>query len=222
MKRLSKRILVLLVTCLVFRGPSGMAQSASTSVYKSLFEAINRVRDSDFGPFQEKVSDLWLKMIMDASTLASLHQTNEPMPDLYRRSLELDSKALDRISTPDSSLNVEARFGICEGVTIDLSAKVKASKKTQKPYPLITVTATTLDGSAPKQGYEVWCVVEAWRDDPAKQERFNKLSTPTDKILAPGYYVMWTCKSKKDGDKKPVKVEGASFDKQGVDLPVPN
>ncbi len=105
----------------------------------------------------------------------------------------------------------------------DLELKSAWVKQPGISSPMVTGTVNTVDETHGKgvPGCEVWYVPYAWQDDPSRNERFDKLSTPTTKLLPVGRFLMWTRKSAKEGERKPVNPGDDHKTKKEVDIPAP-
>jgi hypothetical protein len=104
----------------------------------------------------------------------------------------------------------------------DLKLKTYWIEQRRDRPPMVRVSVNTIGrGGRGVHGCEVWYVPYAWQDDTSRRERFDKLSTPTSKLLSVGHYVMWTRSSGKEGERKPVSPgDDGKADKE-VDLPAP-
>jgi hypothetical protein len=69
-------------------------------------------------------------------------------------------------------------------------------------YNGVTVRVRTLKDGREVQGCEVWYTLKAFKDYKDKYMRFDRLSSPTSAVLAPGNYLIWAHTSLGDGPKK--------------------
>lgn len=107
---------------------------------------------------------------------------------------------------------------VLQSVADDLRIKAAHCVKSEGGWAtLINAIVTTKKDGKVVTEHEVWFVQLGWADAPERWERFPKLSSPTEKSLAPGIYMMRV----KNGESTPIEIGGDGKNQQGVDLIAP-
>jgi hypothetical protein len=137
---------------------------------------------------------------------------------LFREGLDLDSAALEDLWK--RPLPSSRTLMVCGGVAVDLRAKVRFVEGSKGPLRDVTVVAKTMRGKAEEGGFEVWYAPAGWPDTPSRYGRFPGISSPVNKLLGAGGYLMWTATQTggRKGERKPVDVGTGN---EPVELPIP-
>ena len=86
----------------------------------------------------------------------------------------------------------------------------------------VTVTAATLDKDGKEiPNYEVWFCLKALINYKDRYDHFDRLSSPTDRVMVPGNYTFWARKGLNEGAK--ILITGIGHDglDRKIDLPTP-
>jgi hypothetical protein len=217
-------------------GPSMALYVTDYRVRVTSFDGKTAERRSDAGslawklPEGESVENLTLER--EETIFVELKNGRALAPQLLGTALPKDfqdSVSFDQEALAVLARRVESGESISDRETTRANDAVqdlemKSSWVEQRPSgsPMVEVKVNTLDqknGEAP--GCEVWYVPYAWRDTPSRWERFDRLSTPTAKALPVGRYEMWTRKSEREGEHRPVSPGDDAKKTKEVDLPAP-
>jgi hypothetical protein len=131
--------------------------------------------------------------------------------------LELKVKNFKPKSPPERSRG-EGRSGQPGGARLAVNTMLD-----DPPNEGVLVVVTTKDRSGKEvQNYSVWYVAKAMEDFLERYARFDQLSSPTEKVILVGNYLMWTqAPDKTLGDKIPVNAGDDRKREKRVDLFVP-
>jgi hypothetical protein len=144
------------------------------------------------------------------------------VPPAYAESISEDGKIID-------SIRMGRRVGSTEweqikAVNVDLRVKAEhAEMLPEAAFDSIEVIVRTKKNGQELSNYQVWFVKEAFKNDIAKYQTFDRYSSPSSRKLPPGRYVMWsqaTDGSKASGEKSP-KEFGDGQAKVEIDLAAP-
>jgi len=164
----------------------------------------------------------------------------------YLSSLALNAVALGRVAGRSdassgvwelqyaSELKIEneaAAISILRDVASDLDIKAKQvaprepwrvrSAKADDPASLIKVTVRAKRAGLEVKDYEVWYVAKGWANVAAAAQRFDNLSSPSTKSLAPGNYFLWLRKGEEKTERQPFRFGGDSQYSRDIDMVVP-
>jgi hypothetical protein len=158
------------------------------------------------------------------------------IPDDYLSSLTLDVVALGRLADQGaesndmltlkfaSKLKIEndaAAFSILRDVADDVAIKTAQLKDTRDKAPqLVQVTVRAKQEGREINDYEVWYVAKGWASVADAFNRFDNLSSPSTKFLAPGNYFLWLRKGKEATERQPFKIGGDRVFDRNIDLVV--
>jgi hypothetical protein len=80
------------------------------------------------------------------------------------------------------------------------------NKAIKSPFDSIEVIVHTKKKGKEVGDYQIWYVKEAYENEPARYQTFDRFSSPASRKIPPGKYVMWTQAtdgSKALGDRTP-------------------
>jgi hypothetical protein len=142
--------------------------------------------------------------------------TEMPLNSAYKENLQSLLDALHQIKqTPKSSENEER----ANRLLADLKNKAEAAKNNPaRPFDLIRVTVRTTHEVRVVNGCEVYYVPQAWKNTPDRFRHFDKLSSPTEQLLPPGYYILWSKVKGHPGQYQTLIVGASDLHGKVVDL----
>jgi len=130
--------------------------------------------------------------------------------------------------------NDEAAISILRDVAQDLAIKTTLELKgfqndgecegcspLSYPRQLIEVTVRAKQAGREVSDYEVWYVAKGWANVPDAFNRFDNLSSPSTKSLAPGNYFLWLRKGEEKTERQPFKFGDDRQYNRNIDLVVP-
>ncbi len=85
---------------------------------------------------------------------------------------------------------------------------------------LVTVTVRTVSASEERPGHFVWYVERGWRSFSDRYKRFENMSSPTARRMAPGNWLIWA-QGTSESERAPVTVGGEGQRQQSVDIRIP-
>jgi hypothetical protein len=174
-------------------------------------------------PTRERVEAIFVVLTNRRAFTPQLLSTAWPKD--FQDSVRFDQEALAILARRvESSESISDRDTLrAHDATQDLELKTSWMRQQSSGSPVVDVKVNTLDQKGNGvPSCEVWYVPYAWKDDPSRRERFDKLSTPTAKALPVGRYEMWTRKLKREGERRPVSPGDDGKKTKEVDLPAPN
>jgi hypothetical protein len=207
-------------------GPVFGAQApADDPMWLRLSNAVSRVRAVEAGSEPRLALERYATvMSRDIAVMKeALDRRGRPIADPFRKSVDLDSEALERIT--DGKPSIQRVVFVVGGVAEDLSVKARAvfENDSKGGVQVVDVSAWTSDGQVVRHGKEVWYTPWAYRDGPSKDDRFPTNSSPSVKPLSSGKYEMWSAEpgGHPRGARTPVEVGPNGQTTWKVDLPVP-
>jgi hypothetical protein len=207
------------------------------TVTHDIIENASSLSKTDFGKIEPAASDL-ASISWNAEYFKRIWPADE-----YLYGLAVDNWQLRQIATAiqqKSKPDFEQWAEQIADVRDDVSAKVHLILKRHKgvialspdgwiPAPThelvnytVKVTATTLDKDGKEvSNYEVWFCLKGLINYKDRYDRYDRLSSPTERKMAPGNYVFWARKGSDEGAK--VVIKGIGYDGQDrkIDLPTP-
>ena len=117
---------------------------------------------------------------------------NVPLSQNYLNDIEDDAELIEQvIQVNQISLPEHKKVGL---VNSDLRVKREyANNRKDAPFSDINVIARTKNYSGREaSNYEVWFVVEKFRENTSRYRSFDTVSSPTNRLLSPGNYFFWT------------------------------
>jgi len=160
-------------------------------------------------------SGMHLKLLREKST-------NRTVSGEYAQSITEDFAVIEKISGRREVGSTE--WEQIKAVNADLRVKAEhAEILPEAAFDAIEVIVRTKKNGEELSNYQVWYVKEAFKNDTAKYQTFDRFSSPSSRKLPPGRYVMWsqaTDGSKAVGEKTP-KEFGDGQAKVEIDLAAP-
>jgi hypothetical protein len=146
------------------------------------------------------------------------------IPPAYLESLVADLTLLQRARVELTSGHRDDALAAVEEVMADLALKRRHAEAgvgfSAGGLRTVSVAVRTVRGAREMHGHFVWFVPRGWSSVRQRFARFDRVSSPTSAVLAPGNYLMWAGDADRH-ERQPIVVGGHGRREQSIDLPAP-
>jgi hypothetical protein len=113
------------------------------------------------------------------------------IPEEYAESIREYTRRMEILNGKETISNQDEAFLLAINADLEVK-KIHAEKRPENGFDSINIVVHTKKNGGETGVYQVWWVKDAYKDEVNKYQTFDRFSTPTNRPLPPGKYLMWT------------------------------
>lgn len=212
-----RTLIVVAMTLLVpqFNSPLS-AQEATKAVkvkFKESIDELLRINSENRREFRS----VWNEMRITSNSFHKLVDNKNGNSEELLQSMDANADALRSVLSQD--FTDDQKLTICKSISTDMKLKEQYVRATSSFS--IKAKVHTKKGTAEVSGCQVWYVPAGWAYEVRRHRKFDRVSSPTEKPLPPGMYVMWAKLEDKEGERQYVAIGEDNRDLVVLDLKAP-